>query len=187
MARSNGIVVRKASPRDVDYIVKRWQLIVGELVAGHAHFRPSRHAPEIARARLLTQLDSREARVFVAEDGKQRAGFLNASLYERSALFSQEEIGLVENLFVEPGLRRHHVGSALLREAILWFRSRSIRAIEAVTPGHNPDATAFFGSHGFDLMSITLLLDLDTAGQKLDAATRRTRRMIAPKGGRRVR
>ncbi len=182
MPRAHPIVVRKATQRDMDYIVERWRLIVGDLVAGHVHFRPSRHAPEIARARLLTQLERPDARVFVAMESRNRAGFLNASVYERSPLFNPEEIGLIENLFVEPGMRRHHVGSALLREAVSWFRSRKIRAIEAVTPGNNPGATAFFGSHGFDLMSVTLLLDLETAGKRLDQATRRTRKII---GGRR--
>lgn len=179
MPKSAGVVIRKATHRDVEFILKRWQLIVGDLVSGHAHFRPSRYAPEIARARLLTQLDDEDARVFVAVLGGQRVGFINASVYDRSPLFSAEQIGLIENLYVEPGVRRANVGSALLRDVVAWFRRLQIRAIEAVTAGHNPDATAFFGSHGFDLLSITLLLDLESAEKRLEAAAKRTRIVIA--------
>jgi len=185
MAQQPRVTIRKANRTDMDFILRRWQIIVGDLVAGHAHFRPSRHAPDVARTRLLTQIDDPDARVFVALAGKRRAGFLNASVYQRSPLFSKEDIGLIENVYVDPEVRLLRVGSSLLAEALGWFRTRKIRAIEAVTAGHNPDATAFFGNHGFDLLSITLLLNLDTAGPRLKQATRETARILRGGGNRR--
>lgn len=174
MAASPSTRIRRATLRDLDYIQQRWKLLVGDLMSNHVHFRLSRHAPELARQRLLTQLDDPDARILLAQRGTKRVGFLQASILGRNPMFPKEEVGLIENMFVEPGLRRARIGTDLLQHAVAWFRSRKVRAVEAVTSGTNPDATTFFGSHGFDILSVTLLLDIESGGEQFDAAVRRS-------------
>jgi aminoglycoside 6'-N-acetyltransferase I len=96
-------------------------------------------------------LGSGTEEVFVAErPGGGLCGFLEAALRSRADGCDSTPVGYIEGWYVDPDLRRHGVGRALLEAAEAWARSRGCRQIASDAELWNTVSHQAHGSLGYE-------------------------------------
>lgn len=78
----------------------------------------------------------------VAEEHPRICGFIDVTTDR------WERVAWVQRLTVAPDLRRHGIGSQLLREAMQWARAEGMRAIMASISSKHYPASMLFQRHG---------------------------------------
>ena len=97
----------------------------------------------------------------VAEQDNRPVGFANGYVIMPTEIFKQTPIGLIENLFVDPEIRRCGVGSALVESCYDWFRKRMISHIYVNVVPANESSERFWQSMGYGPHKITLAKTLE--------------------------
>jgi L-amino acid N-acyltransferase YncA len=78
------------------------------------------------------------------------------------ALRDGTRLGVVTDLYVEPGGREVGIGDAIAADLIEFCRARGCRGVDALAlPGHRATKN-FFEAHGFAARSLTMHRDLGT-------------------------
>ncbi|MGW4120068.1 GNAT family N-acetyltransferase [Nocardia sp. NPDC004711] len=67
----------------------------------------------------------------------------------RPAVWSEGPVALLEELYVQPALRRHRLGHALLEAACHLARARGAEELQINVDGVDTDARRFYEAHGF--------------------------------------
>lgn len=80
--------------------------------------------------------------VVVAEHDGAAVGYLTVHV-------KSPELATLGLMGVEPGLRRHGIGSRLLDGALAWIAARGIPRVALATQGRNANSNGFFGHAGF--------------------------------------
>ncbi len=163
MPKTVPIEIRRARKEDVPFVLRMWSFILGDLVKGHPYFRPSWRATNGIGPHMRSLLDDDATLILVAARGTRRVGFLNASVGHRPFGPKADLIGLVENIYVDPGLRGHGVSKSLFNHALRWLEGKKVGMVEAVCEADNDRAIGFFGKFGFDLLTLTLVRPLRKA------------------------
>ncbi len=187
MPSTNHVEIRRARKEDIPFVLRMWSFILGDLVKGHPHFRPSFRPTSGIASHMLRLLDDEDTLVLIATRGTRRVGFLNASVGRGHAAAQDQRIGLVENIYVEPGLRGSGAADSLLGQAMRWLEGRDVRMVEAVCEANNNRAIGFFGKFGFDLLTLALVRPLRARQERRASdrrGSRRTRRPDTAKPGR---
>lgn len=187
MPSANHLEIRKARKEDVPFVLRMWSFILGDLVKGHPHFRPSFRATSEIASHMVRLLDDPDTLVLVAMRGSRRVGFLNASVGRGHAAARDERIGLVENIYVEPALRGSGAADALLGQAMRWLEEKDVRMVEAVCEANNNRAIGFFGKFGFDLLTLALVRPLRAHPDRRATDRRGSHRTPRPGRARRAR
>ncbi|GEM_PF-6415342 len=176
MPSANHVEIRRARKDDIPFVLRMWSFILGDLVKGHPHFRPSFRATSGIAPHMMRLLDDEDTLVLVAVRGSRRVGFLNASVGRGHAAAREERIGLVENIYVEPGIRGSGSADALLGQAMRWLEGKNVRMVEAVCEANNNRAIGFFGKFGFDLLTLALVRPLRARVERRATDRRGSRR-----------
>jgi ribosomal protein S18 acetylase RimI-like enzyme len=114
-------------------------------------------APDpVKQAQALAQILSRtEARVWVAREGDEVVGMVNAQ-----AVISTAEGGpalWLEDFVVRPAFRKRGIGTQLLQHVICEAKARGYRRITLLADGDNYRAQALYLRHGFQPSAMRLL------------------------------
>ncbi len=155
--------VRRATLDDVDAIV-RLNAIVQDL---HHRQLPDRFKPPdpAAFAPIVRAWLTEDDRTwFVAElQGGEPVGYALAVRRERSENLLTRRLILVEleQIAVDPAVRRQGVGAALAREVIDHARRLGVRAVELSVHGFNAEAHGFFTAIGFKNVMLRMSVALD--------------------------
>lgn len=130
----------------------------GELQMGVAS-APGVLAPDFDEV-WLRYLDRQTAvsenRIVLAEEGGDLAGFVLFGVAEDGG----EPYGVIFDLGVDPRFRGRHIGSALIEEALRWFRTRGIGSCYLESGVGNHSAHRFFERFGFETVSHIFRLPL---------------------------
>jgi ribosomal protein S18 acetylase RimI-like enzyme len=143
--------VRKATLDDVDAIV-RLNAIVQDL---HHRELPDRFKPPdpAAYTPIVRAWLTEENRIwFLAElEGGEPVGYALAVRRERpeNPLTRRQILVELEQIAVDPVVRRQGIGAALAREVIDHARLLGVRAVELSVHAFNEEAQAFFSTIGF--------------------------------------
>ena len=70
--------------------------------------------------------------------------------------------GYIDEVYIEPTLRRSGIGRALAKAMLSEFRRRAVRRVELSVLPANARARAFWTSLGFELALLRMALDGDT-------------------------
>ena len=70
-------------------------------------------------------------------------------------------LGVIDDLFVEPGAREVGVGEALIDEVIAWCRDRGCRGIDGLALPGNRETKNFFETFGFTARAIVVHRSLE--------------------------
>lgn len=118
---------------------------------GHRHF-----------AKWIGKLiRSRKWFVLVALDGKQVVGFSTVEVRKRPSVMKQESYGYIMDMGVRKTHRRKGIGSKMLKEIVVWFKTRSISSIQLAVADKNLIGHSFWKKHDFkDLIRVMLLSNL---------------------------
>jgi ribosomal protein S18 acetylase RimI-like enzyme len=144
--------VRPARPDELDRIGAMWGAMY-DYQRAQGMLLPLRDdAVEIWKRENQARLDTTLAVVLVAEapDGTP-AGFLAAQTKRLPPYLTtgNPKIGYISAIYVDPAVRRHHLGRALVDAAFAWFARAEVSSIELQVIASNELARAFWQSVGF--------------------------------------
>jgi ribosomal protein S18 acetylase RimI-like enzyme len=89
------------------------------------------------------------ALILVAEDEGLIIGYAYATLESRNWNDLLDACGKLQDLYVDPRVRRRGAGRALVSEMLEALRARGAPRVVLLSAWRNPDAYAFFESLGF--------------------------------------
>lgn len=108
--------------------------------------------------RLATELQSEDARIFVAERDDEIIGFVHTALAGRE--------GDVLRVYVDPARRGEGVGSALLDAAIEYLFDRGVERVKAMVLAGNELGHEFYRAQGFERVQVTE--ETEIAGERYE-------------------
>jgi len=134
------MLVKRAGPGDLD--------AVAPLFDGYRQFYGQRSDPAAARTFLAERLARDESVIFlaVAEDG-EALGF--TQLYASFSSVSLRRLWILNDLFVDPGVRRGGVGRRLLERAREWAVETDTKGLTLATAVTNRAAQSLYESCGW--------------------------------------
>lgn len=151
MARTPA-TVRPAAPDDLAALAPLWAQLVEQ--AGPGGSSTSLDVGARVRERLEESRQAQEAglrptyRLAVAEVDGQPAGFASLSVVDRG-LLSQGAVVVVDAVIVGDGMRKHGIGTALLREAAGFADEVGAADVVVNCPPSHRDVNRFFARFGF--------------------------------------
>ena len=143
---------------DVPNVALLWRdLLAYHQDLGEKDVRPSVAAAE-GRDFIREHVGARDRICLVAESGDETVGFLVGTLRKRSPAFGGWRYGHIYDVYVQGPQRRRGVGTALVEEALRWFRRRGVRRVQLQVRAQNTAGIAFWRGLGFDDLAMTLEL-----------------------------
>ncbi len=90
---------------------------------------------------LLKRAREGEVFVIIACDGEEKIGHCVASV--------DEDLGVIESLFVRKEYRKENIGGALIEQALAWLKSKNPRFINLRVAIGNEEVFSFYSKYGF--------------------------------------
>ena len=157
------VIIRPAEPRDLHTLGK----LGAELMRTHYEFDRDRFlAPrggtEEGYASFLgAMLESRDARIFVAEVDGVVAGYIYCALEPLNWKELRGPAGFIHDILVADFARRRGIATALLDAAIAWLREQGAPRVVLWTASPNEAAQALFAKRfGFRKTMLEMTLEL---------------------------
>lgn len=133
-------LIRRAIPSDLEGLVP--------LFDGYRVFYGQSSDPALAEAFLSERLDRADTVILVAEnEDRSLTGFVQ--LFPSFSSVAATRILILNDLFVDPASRRHHVGDALLEAAIAHGRKAGVARLTLRTQITNTAAQAAYEKGGW--------------------------------------
>lgn len=147
----NQVQVRACTPEDLDAVLHLERLWQQEHIA-YGDFNP------MSREQFSAVLDRDPDYFLVADSGGQVVGYIHAAVQRAASVEvipAQEPYVEIENIYVQPEVRGHKVGSALLERLFEIARQQGIQRFVVGTRSTQTDAILrFYRRHGFTPWSI---------------------------------
>jgi ribosomal protein S18 acetylase RimI-like enzyme len=122
--------------------------------------QPMPDAPQGYAWFLGTQLEERDVRVTVAEDGGRIVGYAYAAIEPRSWQMLLDEAGVIHDVIVDPAARTRGVATALLDDMFEWMRLRGMPRAVLHTAHANSTAQRLFERLGFRRTMVEMTKEL---------------------------
>ena len=106
-------------------------------------------------------LDSKDACVYVAEEGGRIVGYVYAALEPLSWKELRGPAGFIHDVLVREDARRSGVATQLLDAAIAWLRDRGAPRVILWTAAPNAPAQKLFRRMGFRDTMLEMTLELE--------------------------
>ncbi len=151
------IKVRKAKTSDVPMLVKLWVEFMkdhdGIVIRADPRLKEykgmKRNAPLIYKKFISKHISSRSASVFIAEVEGDVAGYVLVYVQKEIPIFTLKRYGYISNLYVKPQFRSMKVSSALVSEAMCWFKKKGLRYASLKMYPANRHAHMIYTKWGF--------------------------------------
>ena len=131
-----------------DFDQKRFMAATPQTASGYASF-------------LGTQLEESNVVVLVALQGEEVIGYTYAGVEGRDYMSFRGPAGVLYDILVDPGRRRHGVGRMLLDATVAQLKSLGAPQVVLSTAEQNAAAQRLFASAGFRRTMVEMTRDLD--------------------------
>ena len=152
---------RPATKQDLDALAALVEAAVAEQapLRGGAVFNAREARPVPADASLAAALDDPEQLVVVGTIDDVPVGYAGVRLEH---LRTGDELGVVEDIYVDPEARGVGVGEAIVDVVLDWCRERDCIGVDGIVLPGNRDSKNFFETFGFTARAIIVHRRLDT-------------------------
>jgi ribosomal protein S18 acetylase RimI-like enzyme len=157
------VIVRPARQADLPAVSR----LAAELVRLHHRLDPPRFMlvesiEEGYRWFFSRELKRKGALILVAEDSDAIVGYAYATMEGRNWNDLLDACGKLNDLYVDPGARRHGIGRALVAQTFAELRARGAPRVVLLSAWRNPEAHAFFESIGFRRTMLEMTAELSS-------------------------
>ena len=148
--RKSAITIYKANLNDVEDLVILWSELMQESSLIDKHYSTTPIAADRLRSEFINTLRDPSVLHLIAKNESGKAlGFTTAYISKPSACFVQIPIGMLENMYVSPEIRRQGVGSRMARTVLNWFSKLKINRVLLNVLAGNEVGYQFWTSLGF--------------------------------------
>jgi len=144
----------------LEQVLLMWKelLLLTEKV--NARYKLSEEAFSVQRDFFIKQLNSETAYTFVSMYRDEPVGFTNGYLIMPSRVFRNNNIGLIENIYIKPEYRRKRIGEKLVKRCYNWFSKFNIEDVYVNVVPANQSSRRFWESMGYSVHKQTMALAL---------------------------
>lgn len=168
------IVIRRVTSDDSDTIAEMWLA----LVAYHQTLDPDLPGPALGGEhryvrRLIDRLDDPFMCSLIAEVDGRAAGYILGMVVDLMPdIFDQRPGGFLADIYVEPDLRRHGVGRALVDSLRAWFREQGVQHFDWHVAARNIAGQAFWRSVGGREVMVRMHAEVEANGDGITVSDR---------------
>ena len=156
--------VRPARPEDLPAVSR----LAAELVRMHHRLDPPRFllvepVEDGYQWFFSRELKRKGALILVAEESEEGASSATPMRRWKARNWNDllDACGKLNDLFVDPTVRRAGVGRALVKQAVAALKARGAPRVVLLSAWRNPEAHAFFESLGFRRTMLEMTAELD--------------------------
>jgi len=125
-------------------------------------FEKSDDAEESFGTMIGERIGKDDSLVLVAVEDDRVVGYCLAYVSENPPVVKTRQSGFISDLAVTSGYRRKGIGERLLRQSLAWFKLRGLKSVYLRVLAKNEVARAFWEAEGFETVSLTMEIDLNT-------------------------
>jgi len=150
---------RRLTPDDdLDQLIALSRDFFEEYSVHHeAFFRVDRLTARSIRDYFSRSIATDKGATFIATVQGKVVGYITVFLYTREDFWTIKIVGSISGLMVSRTYRRRGIATALLAEALAFFRARGIRYVTTYTAVDNTAARAFFQHNGMEPLQTTFI------------------------------
>ena len=154
---------RAAQPDDVPRLAELARQALAEVRPrrGGATFASREARPEPLEVSLAADLHDAEAVVIAGTIDGVVVGYATGRV---ELLRDGSRLGVVRDLFVEPGAREVGVGEAMMTGVLDWFRAADCSGVDAMALPGDRTTKNFFEAAGFTARLLVVHRDIEEAG-----------------------
>jgi ribosomal protein S18 acetylase RimI-like enzyme len=156
------VVIRRATDADLTALGRLGALLLRTHYSfDQRRFMAPGYDPESAYAWFLrTQLEVRDAVVFVAERDGEVVGYVYAGIEPHSWKELRDEAGFIHDVVVDEQGRKRGLATRLIETAVEWLAARGMPRVVLWTAEPNSDAQRLFTNLGFRKTMIEMTREL---------------------------
>lgn len=109
---------------------------------------------------LKEDLKDPKTKIFIAEEDNGSVGYINLSLHKKNPYTKTRRKGEIDDLFVLKKFRKKRIGKALVRNALEYFRSKSVKSVSLSVNSQNIPALKFYENFGFKEVVRKMVLNI---------------------------
>lgn len=146
------MIVRRAEERDIPAITELGK----NLTSLHIEFDPEYYLFDTVgfsssfSAWLKTQVPISTSLLLVSEENGIIVGFMSGFIKFLFPWYKIKKVGHISFTFIDEKYRGKGIGTQLLQEAVLWFKSQDLPYVELYANEKNSPGLSFWKSHGFE-------------------------------------
>lgn len=171
--------VRPVKREDLPRVAPLWRRLVEFEASLSPRFAVKSDAEKLWVGELEADKEAARAEVFLVEEveavtpsgvGPRIVGFMHVRATRGAPFHSEDRLGFVDGVWIEPDHRKRGLSKRLLAEVEAWCRQRRLTLIEAGVVTANKDAVAAWEKLGFRMTSATMTRDVGRDPRKGVAA-----------------
>ncbi len=153
----NSITIRKATPADLESILKLNQELCQK---EHDEYDETinQDYPFTGNGKkyFTFRIESADSQAFVAESGKDAIGYLVGGIIKAEDYRTVKKLAEVENMYIKAAFRGNGIGARLLEQFEMWCREQNVERIRFVASAENEKAISFYKTNGAEAVAVTL-------------------------------
>ncbi len=154
------IKIRKAKKEDLNYLVKFSNNLLEYHIKLDNYYKLGKAVKNRGTLKFLSdKLKQRNSVILIAEKNGLPIGFFMGSTV-MPLQFMKRKIGIILDAFVVPKYRRLGIGEKGIVEMTKWFKSKSVKNIEASVHIKNKIGIKAWKKFGFDEFLLRMRMDL---------------------------
>lgn len=151
------VSIRSAGFSDMEILVDLWanyrkdyeEILFKENPKLKKYLVKKENCADAFRNEIKGLLKAEKAHIWIAEDGKKPVGFSLVYIKKNYPIYTPEEIGQIDIIFVQSSYRGKNISSKLRNEALKWFKSKEIRQVSLDVYKENKYAYSVYKRWGF--------------------------------------
>lgn len=157
----NKIIIRKASIKDLDYILKlNFTLFKNEYQKFDKSMDLKWTYSEKGKRYFKDRIIKKDGFVEVAEHNDKIVGYLSGGISERVSYRKKAKYAELENMITEKKFRGQGIGRKLTKSFIDWCKKNKINYVSVTTSTANKQALSLYKKSGFKDYDTTLEIKL---------------------------
>jgi diamine N-acetyltransferase len=146
---NRSLTVRPAVVAEYERLSMLWKDV--EYLHHRAFPHIFREPDDASRSAVESLIVGPDSTILIAETNNEIAGFVTLQVHQvqQTPRMRKRRFVMIENMAVDPLLRRHGIGRALLRAAEDWAAQRGIAVLQLFVWEFNDAAMRFYESKGF--------------------------------------
>jgi diamine N-acetyltransferase len=158
-ALKDDLRIETALPDDLPRVLDLWYELMELTAEYNRHYHLVSNARHLQESYFKAFFESSSATIFLARERREIVGFTNVYVTRPAAVFVQNSLGIIENLYVLPAYRRRRIGGLLVAGAHEYFTDFDTDEIYVNVIPANETSEKFWAAMGYKTQKLTMAFE----------------------------